>query len=63
MLSWPRVGDGTVHEVLNGIGDAPTGFEKARLGVLPLGTVNVFARELKMPLKMEERVGISLARP
>jgi diacylglycerol kinase (ATP) len=46
-------GDGTVHEVLNGIGDVPGGFEKARLGVLPLGTVNVFARELKMPLKME----------
>ena len=46
-------GDGTVNEVLNGIGDAPNGFEKARLGVLPLGTVNVFARELKIPLKME----------
>ncbi len=45
-------GDGTVHEVLNGIGDAPDGFEKARLGVLPLGTMNVFARELKMPLKL-----------
>jgi diacylglycerol kinase (ATP) len=46
-------GDGTVHEVLNGIGDAPGGFEKARLGILPLGTVNVFARELRMPLNME----------
>ncbi|MGH7953148.1 MAG: diacylglycerol/lipid kinase family protein [Limisphaerales bacterium] len=46
-------GDGTVHEVLNGIGDAPNGFEKTRLGVLPLGTVNVFARELKIPLRIE----------
>ena len=46
-------GDGTVNEVLNGIGDAPDGFERARLGVLPLGTVNVFARELKIPLKFE----------
>jgi len=46
-------GDGTVNEVLNGIGDAPDGFEKARLGVLPLGTVNVFARELKIPLNIE----------
>jgi YegS/Rv2252/BmrU family lipid kinase len=46
-------GDGTVNEVLNGIGDAPNGFEKARLGVLPMGTVNVFARELKMPLNLE----------
>ena len=46
-------GDGTVNEVLNGIGDAPDGFARARLGVLPLGTVNVFARELKIPLKIE----------
>src|SRR5262249_10138792 len=33
-------GDGTLNEVLNGIGDIPDGFERARLGVLPLGTVN-----------------------
>ena len=46
-------GDGTLNEVLNGIGDAPNGFERARLGVLPLGTVNVFARELKIPLRLE----------
>lgn len=46
-------GDGTVNEVLNGIGDEPDGFTKTRLGVLPLGTVNVFARELKIPLKLE----------
>ncbi len=46
-------GDGTVNEVLNGIGDDPDGFAKTRLGVLPLGTVNVFARELKIPLKLE----------
>jgi diacylglycerol kinase (ATP) len=46
-------GDGTVNEVLNGIGDAPDGFARARLGVLPLGTVNVFARELQIPLKIE----------
>jgi YegS/Rv2252/BmrU family lipid kinase len=46
-------GDGTVNEVLNGIGDAPKGFEQACLGVLPLGTVNVFARELSLPMKLE----------
>jgi YegS/Rv2252/BmrU family lipid kinase len=45
-------GDGTINEVLNGIGDAPDGFTRARLGVLPLGTVNVFARELKIPLRI-----------
>jgi diacylglycerol kinase (ATP) len=45
-------GDGTVNEVLNGLGDAPDGFKRARLAVLPLGTVNVFARELALPLKL-----------
>ena len=28
-------GDGTLNEVLNGMGDVPDGFERARLGVLP----------------------------
>jgi diacylglycerol kinase (ATP) len=46
-------GDGTVNEVLNGIGDVSDGFERARLAVLPLGTVNVFARELAIPSKLE----------
>jgi diacylglycerol kinase (ATP) len=46
-------GDGTVNEVLNGIGDVPGGFERTRLGVLPLGTVNVYAREMRIPLKLE----------
>jgi diacylglycerol kinase (ATP) len=42
-------GDGTLNEVLNGIADVPAGLNRARLGVLPLGTVNVFARELGIP--------------
>jgi YegS/Rv2252/BmrU family lipid kinase len=46
-------GDGTVNEVLNGIGDAPDGFARARLGVLPLGTMNVFARELEISFRFE----------
>ena len=46
-------GDGTVNETLNGLGDAPDGFERACLGVLPLGTMNVFARELALPLHIE----------
>lgn len=45
-------GDGTLNEVLNGLGDAPEGFERARLGLIPLGTMNVFARELGLPLNM-----------
>lgn len=45
-------GDGTVHEVLNGIGDVPGGFERVRLAVLPLGTANVWARELGLPRSM-----------
>ncbi|HWI60084.1 MAG TPA: YegS/Rv2252/BmrU family lipid kinase, partial [Bacillota bacterium] len=46
-------GDGTLNEVLNGLGDVPEGFERARLAVLPLGTVNVFARELAIPTRLE----------
>ncbi len=46
-------GDGTMNEVLNGIAAMPNGFERARLGVLPLGTVNVFAHELGIPTRLE----------
>lgn len=46
-------GDGTMNEVLNGIGDAENGFERVRLGVLPLGTVNVLARELQIPAQLD----------
>lgn len=46
-------GDGTLNEVLNGIADAPDGFEKVKLGILPLGTINVFARELKIGTNLE----------
>ena len=42
-------GDGTVNEVLNGLALAPDGFRRARLAVLPFGTVNVFAKELGIP--------------
>ncbi len=41
-------GDGTINEVVNGIGTSG-----AALAVLPLGTVNVFAKELRLPGKIE----------
>jgi diacylglycerol kinase (ATP) len=41
-------GDGTVNEVINGMADA-VGFSRAKLAVLPLGTVNVFAKEIGLP--------------
>src|SRR5258707_15050099 len=41
-------GDGTINEVVNGIGTSGVA-----LGVLPLGTVNVFAKELRVPHKLE----------
>lgn len=46
-------GDGTLNEVLNGIVDS-CGLDSCRLGVLPLGTVNVFARELGIPSSLHD---------
>lgn len=49
-------GDGTVHEVLNGIVD----FEKTVFGVIPAGTGNDFAATLGVPEKPDEAVGVIL---
>ena len=46
-------GDGTLNEVLNGLAEAKDGLKRVRLGVLPLGTVNVFAKELELPEQPE----------
>lgn len=42
-------GDGTINEVVNGVAGS-----SASLGVLPVGTMNVFASELKLPKNIEE---------
>jgi diacylglycerol kinase (ATP) len=42
-------GDGTVNEVLNGLADVPGALDRVRLAVIPLGTVNVLAKELGIP--------------
>ena len=42
-------GDGTVNEVANGMASVPDGLRRARLAVLPWGSVNVFAKELQLP--------------
>ncbi len=41
-------GDGTINEVMNGIGRSGVA-----LGILPVGTVNVFAMELGIPFQLE----------
>lgn len=40
-------GDGTLHEVINGLIDQE---HRPQLGIVPLGTVNDFARALQVPL-------------
>ena len=42
-------GDGTLNEVVSGIADVPGALARIKLGVVPLGTVNVFAKELGLP--------------
>lgn len=51
-------GDGTLNEVINGIADH---FSHIRLGIIPLGTGNDFARSLGLPAVLKENVDVLLA--
>ena len=46
-------GDGTLHETINGLLDQP---HRPKLGVIPLGTVNDFARALHIPLDPDQAI-------
>jgi diacylglycerol kinase (ATP) len=48
-------GDGTLNEVINGIAHAA---DRIRIGLLPLGTGNDFARTLRLPATIEENIAI-----
>jgi diacylglycerol kinase (ATP) len=47
-------GDGTVNEVINGLAADPSLLPGVRLGLLPVGTMNVYARELRVPLQWDK---------
>jgi lipid kinase, YegS/Rv2252/BmrU family len=47
-------GDGTINEVVNGLAAAGDGDVTLPLGVIPLGTANVLAYELGLPMTAEE---------
>ena len=51
-------GDGTLNEVINGIGVRA---RHVRVGVVPLGTGNDFARMLRLPASIDENIDILLA--
>ena len=51
-------GDGTLNEVVNGIGRRG---RRVRLGLIPLGTGNDFARCLNLPAAIEENIDIVLS--
>ncbi|QUL54803.1 YegS/Rv2252/BmrU family lipid kinase [Paenibacillus tritici] len=46
-------GDGTLHETMNGLAGQQ---HRPKLGIVPMGTVNDFARALQIPLNPEEAI-------
>jgi diacylglycerol kinase (ATP) len=51
-------GDGTLNGVLNGLAPALDAARPVRLGVLPLGTGNDFARTCNIPLDLEHALAV-----
>ena len=51
-------GDGTLNEVVNGVAGR---MDQVRVGLIPLGTGNDFARCLKLPQNVEENIDIVLS--
>jgi diacylglycerol kinase (ATP) len=51
-------GDGTLNEVINGIGEK---LGEARVGLIPLGTGNDFARTIGMPTDLDAAIDVILA--
>ena len=54
-------GDGTLNEVINGI-STPRLARPIRVGILPLGTANDFARSIGLPPGVEENIDILRAK-
>jgi diacylglycerol kinase (ATP) len=53
-------GDGTVHEVVDGVVGAGVG-DRIELGMIPLGTGRDFARSLRIPRRFEDAVEVARA--
>ena len=53
-------GDGTVHEVVDGVVGAGLG-DRVELGMIPLGTGRDFARSLRIPRRFEDAVEVARA--
>lgn len=51
-------GDGTIYEVVNGLADAE---KRPKLGIIPVGTTNDFARAIHVPRSVEAAVDIIAA--